>query len=60
MSARALLEEIGARIESLEYAGDPSQIHASFVVGLKALPVRYKIRPQRDVQRGAVERRATR
>ena len=47
MSARALLEEMGARIESLEYAGDPSQIHASFVVGLKTLPVRYKIKPQR-------------
>jgi cytochrome P450 len=46
MSARALLEEMAARIESLEYAGDPSQIHASFVVGLKTLPVRYKIKPK--------------
>jgi cytochrome P450 len=47
-SIRALLEEIGTRIESVEAAGDPSQIHASFVVGLKTLPVRYKIRPARD------------
>jgi cytochrome P450 len=46
-SIRALLEEIGARVERLEYAGDPSQIHASFVVGLKTLPVRYAIRPAR-------------
>jgi cytochrome P450 len=47
MSARALIEEIGARVESLEYAGDPSQIHSSFVVGLKTLPVRYKLRSRR-------------
>jgi cytochrome P450 len=47
-SIRALLAEMGARIESLEPAGDTSQIHASFVVGLKSLPVRYEIRPRRD------------
>jgi cytochrome P450 len=43
-SIRALVEEMGARVESLEYAGDASQIHASFVVGMKTLPVRYRIR----------------
>jgi hypothetical protein len=48
MSARALLEEMGERVESLEYAGEASQIHASFVVGLKSLPIRYRIRPRRD------------
>ena len=47
MSIRALLEEMGARIESLELAADSSQIQASFVVGSKTLPVRYKIRPSR-------------
>jgi cytochrome P450 len=47
MSSRALLEEMAARIESLEHAGDPTWIHSSFVVGLKTLPVRYKIRPSR-------------
>jgi cytochrome P450 len=47
-SIRALLEEMGNRIERLEYAGDASQIHASFVVGLKTLPVRYAIRPARS------------
>jgi cytochrome P450 len=46
-SIRALIEELGARVESLEYAGETSQIHASFVVGRKTLPVRYKIRPAR-------------
>jgi len=45
MSARALLEEMGSRVETLEHTGDSSQIHSSFVVGLKTLPVRYKIRP---------------
>jgi len=45
-SIRALLEEMGARVAHLEYAGDPSQIHASFVVGLKTLPVRYRIQPR--------------
>jgi cytochrome P450 len=47
-SIRAVLEEMGARIESLEPAGDPSQIHSSFVVGPKTLPVRYRIKPRRD------------
>jgi cytochrome P450 len=47
MSIRALLEELGGRVERLERAGEPSQIHASFVVGLKKLPVRYALRPRR-------------
>lgn len=46
-SIRALVKEMGERIERLEYAGDTSQIHASFVVGLKTLPVRYRIEPRR-------------
>jgi cytochrome P450 len=44
-SIRALLEELGTRAVRLERAGDTTQIHASFVVGLKTLPVRYAIRP---------------
>jgi len=48
MSIRALLEEMGTRIERLEYAGEPSRIHASFVVGLKTLPVRFEIKPRRN------------
>jgi cytochrome P450 len=47
MSIRALLEELGGRVERLECAGEASQIHASFVVGLKKLPVRYALRPRR-------------
>jgi len=47
-SIRAVLEEMAARVERLEPAGDTSQIHASFVVGLKTLPVRYALRPRRD------------
>ncbi len=44
MSIRALLQELGARALRFELAGEPSQIHASFVVGLKKLPVRYALR----------------
>ncbi len=42
-SQRALFRELGHRLEHIERAGDPEWIHASFVVGLKHLPVRYRI-----------------
>lgn len=45
LSSRALFLELANRVEEIELAGDPSHIAASFVVGLKTLPVRYKIRP---------------
>ncbi|MBJ18292.1 MAG: cytochrome P450 [bacterium] len=45
LSARALFLELANRIERMELAGAPTQIHSSFVVGLKTLPIRYKIRP---------------
>jgi len=44
LSARALFLELANRIETIERAGDPTQIHSSFVVGLKTLPIRYKLR----------------
>ncbi len=43
MSQRALLRELIGRVESLELAGDPAQIHSAFVVGLKELPIRYRL-----------------
>jgi cytochrome P450 len=43
-SQRALFRELAGRIEYAELAGEPEQIHSSFVVGLKRLPVRYKIK----------------
>lgn len=43
-SQRALLREMVARIDTLELAGDPVQIASSFVVGLKQLPIRYRLR----------------
>ncbi len=43
-SMRAVVEELARRVEHWELAGDPEWIRASFVVGLKHLPVRYKIR----------------
>jgi cytochrome P450 len=45
LSARALFLELARRIESVERIADPTHIHSSFVVGLKALPIRYRIRP---------------
>ncbi|MFT5443349.1 MAG: cytochrome P450 [Myxococcota bacterium] len=45
LSARALFLELANRVESMELAGDPTHIDSSFVVGHKALPIRYKLRP---------------
>ncbi len=42
-SQRALLRELIGRIDTFELAGDPVQIASSFVVGLKQLPVRYRL-----------------
>ena len=44
-SQRALLAELTRRLEWAELAGEPEQIHSAFVVGLKKLPVRYRIGP---------------
>jgi cytochrome P450 len=44
-SQHALWREFVGRLESVEYAGPPRQIHSSFVVGLKSLPLRYRLRP---------------
>jgi cytochrome P450 len=44
-SMRAIVEELARRVEHWEITADPDWIRASFVVGLKHLPVRYKIRP---------------
>jgi cytochrome P450 len=43
-SMRAIVEQLAQRVEHWELAADPEWIRASFVVGLKHLPVRYKIR----------------
>jgi cytochrome P450 len=44
-SMRAIVEQLARRVEHWELAAEPEWIRASFVVGLKHLPVRYKIRP---------------
>lgn len=43
-SQRALLRELIERFESIELAGEPEQIQSSFVVGLKRLPLRYRVK----------------
>jgi hypothetical protein len=42
-SQRALFGELGRRIEHIERTGEPEWIQSSFVVGLKHLPIRYRI-----------------
>jgi hypothetical protein len=42
-SQRALFAELARRLEHVELAGDPAWIQSSFVVGLKRLPIRYRI-----------------
>ena len=44
-SMRAIVEQLAHRIEDWELVADPEWIRASFVVGLKHLPVRYRISP---------------
>jgi cytochrome P450 len=43
-SQRALFAELARRLESVELAGEPQWIQSSFVVGLKHLPIRYRMR----------------
>ena len=43
-SQRALLLELSRRFESLELASQPEQIGSSFVVGLKKLALRYRVK----------------
>jgi len=42
-SQRALFAELARRLEWAELAGEPQWIRSSFVVGLKHLPIRYRI-----------------
>jgi cytochrome P450 len=44
MSQRALLRQLIGRIDALELASEPARIVSSFVVGLKRLPIRYRLR----------------
>jgi len=44
-SQAAIVSELARRVEHWELAGEPEWISASFVVGLKRLPVRYRIAP---------------
>ncbi len=44
-SQRALWRELSRRLEWVEPAGEPAWIRSNFVVGLKRLPIRYRLRP---------------
>lgn len=44
MEMSALYRELLSRVESFELAGEPRYIESTFVGGLKALPIRYKMR----------------
>jgi cytochrome P450 len=45
MEIKALLTELVPRLRSIELAGEPALSHATFVSGLKHLPVRYDVAP---------------
>jgi cytochrome P450 len=42
LEIRILFNELLARIDDIELAGDPAWVEASFVSGLKRLPIRYR------------------
>ncbi len=44
-SQRALWREFSRRLDWAELAGEPEQIHSGFVVGLKKLDMRYRLKP---------------
>ncbi|PKP71786.1 MAG: cytochrome P450 [Alphaproteobacteria bacterium HGW-Alphaproteobacteria-5] len=44
MEIRALYTELLARLDHIELAGEPAWVEASFVSGLKRLPVRYSMK----------------
>ena len=43
MELRALYKELLARVEHIELAGQPKGVEATFVSGLKSLPIRYRM-----------------
>jgi cytochrome P450 len=43
MEIKALLTELVPRLRSIELAGEPALSHATFVSGLKRLPIRYEL-----------------
>jgi cytochrome P450 len=45
MEMRIFFEQFLPRIESIELAGEPKFLRASFVHGVKHLPIRFKLRP---------------
>ena len=45
MELRIFYTQFLPRIESIELAGDPSFLRASFVHGVKHLPIRFKLKP---------------
>jgi hypothetical protein len=44
-SQRALFRELVPRLDDVELAAAPEQLAASFVAGLKHLPIRYRLAP---------------
>jgi cytochrome P450 len=46
-SQRALFSELIGRLEDVELAGPPERLAASFVAGVKHLPMRYRLAPPR-------------
>jgi cytochrome P450 len=45
-SQRALFSELVGRLDDVELAGPPERLAASFVAGIKHLPIRYRLAPR--------------
>ena len=46
MELRIMYRQLLPRIETIELAGDPEFLYASFVHGVKHLPIRFKLKPR--------------
>ena len=47
MELRIFFEHLIPRIDEIDVTGDPDHLQASFVHGLKHLPIRYRLRPEK-------------
>jgi len=48
MEIKALFEELLARVDHIELAGEPAWVQSNFIGGLKRLPIRYRMRARAE------------
>ena len=47
LELRAIFRQLAERLDHIELAGSPDRMRSSFLVGMKRMPIRYKLRPSR-------------